>query len=136
MKTDKEINKLIALNVMGWIEDDGTRWSTMDENFGTDKAVFKKGFIAPKDQIYPHESVYKLLPPDYSGSLEQAWKIVERICQEKNMHHLLTTSTDVGNYSQFENRVYKGEPDTFGSGWQKTPTEAICWAALSIYGIK
>lgn len=67
--------------------------------------------------------------PHYSTKISDAYEVVEEICESKKMRHTLNSSP-TGNYSEFENNAYIGEPDLFGSGWQETAAYAICLAAL------
>lgn len=57
----------------------------------------------------------------YSTDITETFKIVEKICNDFDKRHRLKTLRRVKTleyYSEFENNIYKGDPHTFGSGWQ------------------
>ena len=72
---------------------------------------------------------------DYSSEIQDAWEIVEKM-KEKEVHVNVLCCADGTFGCEIENRVYKGEPDTWFSGWKETAPLAICLAALSALGVK
>lgn len=70
--------------------------------------------------------------PPYSTNISWAMDVVRKINKSFDTHHTLFSGENY--YSDFENRTYRGEPDTFGSGWVEDPAYAICLSALKVVG--
>ena len=71
--------------------------------------------------------------PRYSTNISDAWSIVEKFDSGDKSIHVIKHGYTYG--CELENRTYRGEPDTFWSGWVETAPYAICLALLKTKGI-
>jgi hypothetical protein len=80
MKPGKDLDELVAQHVMGWVRDDGKTWKTMDEHFNDPiKANYLYGWVAPRNQLPPHQSIKQMYVPNYSEQIWSAWMVIEHL---------------------------------------------------------
>lgn len=97
-----------------------------------------------EEQIYPEGSLFplphkdkRIIPtwlPYYTESMNAAWEIVEKLYEQYNVQ----TYMDSGLLDKYEVNVFvRDDVKLAGSGGSDTSmSEAICKAALRVYGVK
>jgi hypothetical protein len=117
MKAGRELNELIAEKVMGW------RYVTFPDG----AMPHVKHWHGPSDEC---------LLPDYSGSMNAAWQVVEKFrrgCNGKVAACIEVVTTDIANDVDTYCKIYG--PDTAEViEWANAAPVAICLAALRAVG--
>ena len=124
---NREIDKLIAMNLFGW-----KKWKLQNPSRIPGQVAFEYETLVPPEYDGSNLQHLNMIIPHYSTDIAAAWQIIEKLKDEKRYGH-----PDAGFTLEYDNyhKVWRAE-----FGWtpeqDNSPSMAICLATLKAVGIE